>query len=60
MTDDKFAKAWRTTAVKQGVALGALNGDAFAATHASASLAIPAGATLAERRAGHEARVETR
>jgi len=49
MTDDRFAKAWRTTAVKTGVALGALTGDAFAATLAAASLAIPAEATLAER-----------
>ena len=49
MTDDRFAKAWRTTAVKRGVALGALTGDAFAATLAAASLTIPADATLAER-----------
>jgi hypothetical protein len=49
MSYDAFAKAWRATAVKQGVTLGALAGDAFAATLASASLALPGGATLTER-----------
>lgn len=49
MSDETYAKAWRATAVKQGVALGVLAGDAFAATLAAASLAIPADATLAER-----------
>jgi hypothetical protein len=49
MSDDTYEKAWRATAVKQGATLGALTGDAFAATLASASLAIPAGETLTER-----------
>jgi len=49
MNDDRYTKAWRTTAVKQGVALGALTGDAFAATLAAASLALPAGARMTER-----------
>jgi hypothetical protein len=49
MKDDDFVSAWRTTAVKQGVALGALAGDAFAATLAAASLALPGEATLTER-----------
>ena len=49
MTDPRFEKAWRTTAVKQGMALGALAPDAFAATLASASLAIPDGASFTER-----------
>ena len=49
MSDERFGKAWRATAVKEGVTLGALGGDAFSATVAAASLAIPADATLAER-----------
>ncbi|HEY8243527.1 MAG TPA: DUF2087 domain-containing protein [Casimicrobiaceae bacterium] len=49
MSNETYAKAWCATAVKQGVALGVLAGDAFAATLAAASLAIPADATLAER-----------
>jgi len=48
MSDDTFARAWRATTVKEGVTLGALTGDAFAATLASASLAIPGGAMLTE------------
>jgi hypothetical protein len=52
MDDDRFVKAWRATAIKRGVALGALagaRGDAFAATLAAASLALPAETELAER-----------
>lgn len=49
MSEDAYTKAWRATAVKQGVALGALAGDAFAATLAAASLALPAGTTMTER-----------
>jgi hypothetical protein len=49
MSNETYAKTWCATAVKQGVALGVLAGDAFAATLAAASLAIPADATLAER-----------
>lgn len=49
MSDARFEKAWRATAVKRGVTLASLSGDAFAATLASAALAIPHGETLAER-----------
>ena len=52
MDANRFLKAWRETAIKRGVALGALagaRGDAFAATLAAASLALPEGLDLAER-----------
>ena len=52
MDDDRYLKAWRDTAIKRGVALGALagaRGDAFAATLAAASLALPADVDLTER-----------
>jgi hypothetical protein len=50
--DDRYVRAWRETAVKRGLAVGALagaRGDAFAATLAAASLALPGDADLAER-----------
>ena len=52
MCQDVYVKAWRDAAIKRGVALGALagaRGDAFAATLAAASLALPADTELAER-----------
>lgn len=49
MSDERFEKAWRATAVKHGITLAGLAPDAFAATLASASLAIPDDTTLAER-----------
>jgi hypothetical protein len=46
---ERFERAWRTTAVKQGVTLASLAPDAFAATLAAASLALGDDATLTER-----------
>ena len=52
MREDPYVTAWRETAVKRGVGLGALagaRGEAFAAILAAASLALPAGREATER-----------
>jgi hypothetical protein len=59
MSRDAIVEAWRRVAVKQGVGLGALAGSRageFAVVVAAASLAIPAGAALAERKVNERLR----